>query len=219
MKLKITAGTTNRMVRIYVQDNSKSSGTGLAGLVYNTSGLTWYYSRVGDNASTQVTLATATLGSYTSGGFVAVDGTNMTGVYEIGIPNACLATGSTAVHMMLQGAANMAPVAIEIELDAVNYQDSVRFGLTALPNAAAPVLLATVNDASPTTSSFKGSAGLSSTDNFYVGSYVAFTSGTLAGIAHHVTSYTGATKLLTLGTAFPVAPTNGDAFMIIGATS
>jgi len=38
---------------------------------------------------------------------------------------------------LLKGATNMAPVAIEIECDAIDYVDSVRAGLTALPNAAA----------------------------------------------------------------------------------
>jgi hypothetical protein len=38
---------------------------------------------------------------------------------------------------MLKGATNMAPVLLEIELDKIDYRDSVRAGLTALPNAAA----------------------------------------------------------------------------------
>lgn len=40
------------------------------------------------------------------------------------------------VEICLRGAANMHPVDIEIELDAVDYQDPVRFGLTSIPNVA-----------------------------------------------------------------------------------
>ena len=54
---------------------------------------------------------------------MAVDGTNMPGVYEFHLPDACLATGATAVHIVLKGAANMVQTAIEIELDAgIDYQ-------------------------------------------------------------------------------------------------
>ncbi len=137
MKLKIKAGTTSRILRVFVQDNSVTTGAGLTGLAYNTSNLKCYYSRVGASSATAVTLVTATAGTYSSGGFVALDGTNMPGVYELHIPNAAIASSATAVHVMLWGAAGMAPVLIEIELDAVDYQDSGRMGLTSLPAAAA----------------------------------------------------------------------------------
>lgn len=73
-----------------------------------------------------------------------------------------------------------------------------------------------VNDASPATTDFNGSAGLSATDSFYVGSVLAFTSGTLAGLARRITSYTGATKNLTFAQAWPTAPANSDTFVILG---
>lgn len=135
MKRKLLAGTTSLKLRIFVQDSSKTDGSGLAGLTSASAGLTWYYCRNGDTSATAVTLASGTLGTYASGGFVAVDGTNMPGVYEIGVPNAAIASGSDTVHMMLKGATNMVPVLIEIELDAVNYQDATAFGLSRLDAA------------------------------------------------------------------------------------
>ncbi len=134
MKLKVLRGTTSKLLRVFIQDSSKTDGSGLTGLTYGTSGLSWYYCREGDGSTTSVTPVTATLGTYTSSGFIAVDGTNMPGVYEIGIPNAALSSGNSVV-MMLRGAANMVPVLIEIELDAVNYQSATNFGLSALPTA------------------------------------------------------------------------------------
>ncbi|MGZ5508707.1 MAG: hypothetical protein ACXWKH_20225, partial [Limisphaerales bacterium] len=115
MKLLIPAGTTSKKVKIFVQDTSKTDGSGLTGLAYNTSGLTWYYTKDGDSSSTSITLSTATLGTWASGGLIVVDGTNMPGVYEIGVPNAAIASGTC--HMILRGAANMAPVKIEIQTD------------------------------------------------------------------------------------------------------
>jgi hypothetical protein len=79
----------------------------------------------------QMPLVPATLGSFTPGGFVAVDNTNLPGWYELGIENAAL-DGGNEVAIMLKGAANMAPVNIYIELDSVNYQDATAFGLSRL---------------------------------------------------------------------------------------
>lgn len=136
-KLQITAGATSQTVNIFIQDSSSTTGAGLAGLVYNTSGLTAYYA-LSKAASVSVTLATlaAVTSSYSSGGFKEIDATNMPGWYRFDIPNAAIASGIfTSIHF--QGAANMAPLPLEIELIATNNQDAVRGGMTALPNAAA----------------------------------------------------------------------------------
>jgi hypothetical protein len=135
MKRKIKVGTTSKRIKVFIQDSSATTGAGLTGLVFNTASLTAYYIKDGDSSTTAITLVTATLGTYTSGGFKEVDAINMPGVYEIGLPNAAIASGN-CTHIFLRGATNMAPCPIEIELDAVDYQDAVRFGLTAMPNAA-----------------------------------------------------------------------------------
>ena len=136
-KYKILAGTASYKPFIFIQDATSSTGAGLASLVFNTAGLTAYYCRDSGAASTAITLATATLGTFASGGFIAADNTNMPGLYQIGLPNAALAAGANKVTVYLKGAANMVPVVLEIELDAVNYQDGAAFGLSSLPNVAA----------------------------------------------------------------------------------
>jgi len=77
-----------------------------------------------------------TLGTWATGGLIVADATNMPGVYILSIPNAALASGAKSVVIFLQGATNMAPVVLEIELTAVDNQDSVRFGMSALPNGS-----------------------------------------------------------------------------------
>jgi hypothetical protein len=69
-----------------------------------------------------------TLGTYTSGGIVA-DG-SLDGAYEIDPPNAAVASGVPFVVIRIRGVANMLPVLIEYEIDAVNYQDAAAFGLS-----------------------------------------------------------------------------------------
>jgi hypothetical protein len=59
-----------------------------------------------------------TLGTWATGGFVAVDATNLPGFYEIGLPNALTTNTNTNrswAVMMLQGAANMVPTPVEIQ--------------------------------------------------------------------------------------------------------
>jgi len=90
-----------------------------------------YYIAGDLNNEVQITLVSGTLGTYVSGGFVAVDNTNMPGWYEVGIPDAAL-DGGNQVAIQYRGATNMAPVNIYIELDAVDYQDSAAFGLSRL---------------------------------------------------------------------------------------
>lgn len=133
--MKIKRGTTSKRRLIFIADSSSTTGAGLANLVFNSAGLVAYYYASDLANEVQITLVTATLGTYTSGGLVAVDNTNMPGWYEFGIPDAALDGGTEAV-IQLRGATNMVPVNIYIELDSVDYQDTVRFGLTSIPNVA-----------------------------------------------------------------------------------
>jgi hypothetical protein len=134
MKLQLKTGTTSKRLGISIADASSNVGAGLTGLVYNSSGLTWYYWREdeGNAGGTSVTLATATRGTWSSGGFVEKDATNLPGEYEIGIPDAALAAGAKWVKMVLKGAANMVPVLIEIQLVAFNPDSATDLGLSTL---------------------------------------------------------------------------------------
>ena len=127
--MKIKRGSTSVRRLIFIADSSSATGAGLANLAWNTSGLVAYYFAGDLNNEVQITLASATLGSYTSGGFVAVDNTNMPGWYEVGLPDAAL-DGGNEVAIQYRGAANMVPVNIYIELDAVDYQSATNFGLS-----------------------------------------------------------------------------------------
>ncbi len=119
--VKLKRGSTSIRRLIFVGDSSSTTGAGLANLLHNTSGLVAYYFAGDLSNEVSIPLASATLGSYTDGGFVAVDNTNMPGWYEFGIPNGAL-DGGNEVAIQLRGAANMVPVNVYIELDTVDYQ-------------------------------------------------------------------------------------------------
>ncbi len=229
-KLNFKAGTTSKSVLIFVQDSSATTGVGLSGLVFNTSSLVAYYCQPGVTGSTAITLATlaSTTAAYSSGGFKEIDATNMKGVYRFDIPNAAL-TGATSVVIMLSGAANMAPVVLEIQLDAVDNQDAVHFGLSGIPNNAAGasggLLISgsnsgtttlgalTVSGATTLTGNVSMAAGCNITQSSSNTSAVVITgNGTGHGIA--VTSGSGATGDGIRATA---ASTNGNGINSLGA--
>ena len=139
MKLVFPKGTTNRIVPVFIQNNSVTTGAGL-GALSNSSGIVGGYLREG---ATGVALAVdevvSTPGTYqapSAPGKVRI-GTpaNMRpGVYELHFHNNLWATGAEAVVISLGGATNMADIGLEVQLS-----DPVR-GLgapTAIPNAAA----------------------------------------------------------------------------------
>jgi len=138
MKLKLKEGTTSKIVTVFIQDSSSTTGAGLTDLLFNTASLTGYWIAEGDATATQITMATMTIGTWATGGFIEVDATNLPGVYQVGIPDVVIDnTSEGSVVVMYKGATNMAPCVLEIELDAIDYKDATRLGLTALPNAAA----------------------------------------------------------------------------------
>lgn len=139
MKLLLTKATTSQLVHVFIQDSSATTGAGLTGLTSGSAGLTAYYYREGaGTGATAITLAaTGALGTWESGGFFEIDATDMPGWYELGLPDAVLATGVDFVGVQLKGATNMAQTNLEIQLTNVDVNDGVRGGMTALPNAAA----------------------------------------------------------------------------------
>ena len=76
------------------------------------------------------------------------------------------------------------------------------------------LLTGSVTNAAPTTTTFIDTTK-SATDSFYVGAVVAFSSGTLKGLARRCNSYVGSTKTFTTD-AWPSAPAQNDTFVILG---
>lgn len=181
MKLKIKAGTTSKRIKVFIQDSSSATGAGLTGLLHNSASLVACYIKDGDSTATAITLVTATVGTYTSGGFKEIDATNLPGMYEIGIPNAAISSGN-ACHILLKGATNMVPCPIEIELDAVDYQTNAFGALTTLgTNAPADW----INAAAVATGAFTAAKFAS---DFFTTIWASLTSGmtTAGSIGKHI---------------------------------
>lgn len=200
MFFKIKAGTTGRSIPIRVQDSTSTTGALLSGLTASTSGLTCKYRRQGQATEQSVALTASgvTLDTFTSGGFIADP--ILAGHYELQIPNAALQAGATYVVITLSGAANMVPLGILIELDAVDYQVDA-FGALK-PTASGRTLDVTAN----------GNAGidLANVDNptatlaltnttISVGQQVASVSGNVVGSVGSVSGNVGGNVVGSVG--------------------
>jgi hypothetical protein len=113
IRRSIPANTSAPILRFWALNST--TGQGLTGLAFGTGSLVASYSRAGA-AGVAITLVTAAVGVYTSGGFIAVDGTNVPGLYELHLPAAAVAAGVNELEVSVRGAANLADVQINVNL-------------------------------------------------------------------------------------------------------
>lgn len=172
MKRNVAKGTASNIFHIFIQDSSQTDGSGLTGLAWNTGSLTAYYIREGAATPVEITLVTATVGTFASGGFKEVDATNLPGVYEFHPPNAAFVTGAEAVVFMLKGATDMAVIPLEIQLIDAHALASIvatAAALTAHDNKLAPVALdggdPTIGGMLTKIADDSGGAGFNATDD------------------------------------------------------
>lgn len=175
MRFPYTRGASSVMVRVFIPDNSVTTGAGLTGLTSGSTNLAIAYSRSLQNGFTQITganLATiTTIGTWASPGtgklgFKAVDATNAPGLYEIHFPNdaAAFGSGDASIDLYMNilelttTALKIGPNMVMIPLTPLDYQDGVRFGLTglanAVPGASGGLFIAGTNAATTVTTSF-----------------------------------------------------------------
>lgn len=127
----VKKGSVDRSVTVKIIDST--DGTPETGVVFNTSGIDLWYRREGaaKTSITEVTLASLTT-AHTDGGFLAVGD----GVYRLDLPDAAFASGAN--HVDFGGTVTgMIVIGGRVRLVDVDLEDTVRAGLTALPNAAA----------------------------------------------------------------------------------
>jgi hypothetical protein len=127
----VTKGSTDRSVVLRIID--ETTGIPETGVVFNTSGIALWYRREGA-AKTDITEATlaALTTAHTDGGFLHI----ADGEYRLDLPDAAFATSANYVDV---GGTVTGMIVIGGRVRLVDYslEDSVRMGMTALPNAAA----------------------------------------------------------------------------------
>ncbi|KKK65246.1 hypothetical protein LCGC14_2976080, partial [marine sediment metagenome] len=140
----VTAGKTNVSVYYYIVGDAGNASPGepVTGLLFSDieTGGSASYARQGAARVdlTLITLASASA-AHADGGFILVDDTNMPGVYRCDYADATFAAGVDEVSLSIVVASGKNAVAapIKVQITDVDLRDSVRGGMTALPNAAA----------------------------------------------------------------------------------
>lgn len=125
------AGTTDVSVILRVIDST--DGTPEAAFAYNTTGIDLVYRREGATVTdiTEATLAGADA-AHSDGGVIYLHD----GYIRVDLPDAACASGVTGV-LVSGSATGMVIIGCYVELVAYDPFDTVRLGMTALPNAAA----------------------------------------------------------------------------------
>jgi hypothetical protein len=127
---QVKAGTIDVSVVIRIIDST--DGTPELGVVFNSAGIDLQYRREGaaNVAITEVTLAALTT-AHADGGFLHIGN----GYYRLDLPDAACAAGvqGVLVHGIVTG---MVVIGCYVQLTAYDPYDTVRLGLTALPNVA-----------------------------------------------------------------------------------
>ena len=128
--ITMKAGVADRTVVLYCFDNT--TGLPKTDVVYNSAGIDLKYWIVGANSVVSITEATQTVnGAHSDGGFVTIGN----GYYRLDLPDAATASGTGVLVFGTVTGGTF--VGVYINLVAYDPADTVRLGLTALPNAAA----------------------------------------------------------------------------------
>lgn len=149
MLISYKRGQGSVIVRVKIFDSSVTTGAGKTGLTNVSGGL--IISTIADNEATATVYTSAAsnvetvtaLGTYSAPTaskcrFKEVDATNHKGIYEIQFADARFAVANAkGLLISISGVANAAECDAVIPLRDLDPYDSVRAGLTALPNAAA----------------------------------------------------------------------------------
>lgn len=127
----IKKGAVDRSVTIRIIDST--DGTPETGVVFNTSGIDlWYRRQGGSKVSIVETNLTSLSDAHSDGGFLHIGD----GYYRLDLPDNAFSTGAN--HVDVGGTVTgMVVLGGRVKLVDVDLEDSVRAGLTALPNAIA----------------------------------------------------------------------------------
>lgn len=227
-------GATSNVFRVTLRN--ATTGQGLTGLTNASTGLVistiadveasaTAYTAAGSTIDTIATLGMFAAPTATHCRFKEVDSTNHPGLYELQIADARFAVSNAKqLNVTISGATNLLTKEIVIQLTATDVDDSVRGGMSAIPNATAgasgglPTLNASLNvnadakaiNAVPTTSVTTINANLGTTQalTFDGNNYLNVNAKDWAGGAIPAPNVTGVPLIdlkYTLGTISPAA--------------
>lgn len=231
----VKKGSTSRSVTIRIID--ATAGTPETGVVYNSAGIDLWYRRE-DALVVDITEAELTTpdleDTWETGGFLHISD----GEYRLDVPNAAFAAGKNYVDIG-GTVTGMVVIGGRVKLVDVDLEDTVRAGLTALPDAAADaagglvisdaggvdvdalmtshvIINTTIHSDNRGTTSCRLTAG-SDNNDAYNGMFVILDDDAGDGeyVSRRITDYTGATKLVTFTPAITENAEDGGKIFIV----
>jgi len=134
MPRMIKKGSVNVTDYIYIGDSA--AFTPETGITIADLDLQYVRNGAAPSAKVDATALAATDTAHTDNYMIEIDATDQPGLYRVDWPDAAFATGVDTVICTVKGT-GFQPAHKEYQLVAFDPQDTVRLGLTALPNAAA----------------------------------------------------------------------------------
>jgi hypothetical protein len=178
-----------------------ATGLPKSDLVYNTSGISAKYTRHGSTPTT-ITLVTATQGTYTSSGLIAVN--SAAGSYEIHVPNAAFLPGADSVTIDIWDTTGTPVFYCDSIVVDLRYANGVLHQGTAQAGAAGTITLASTAVAS---------------DDYYKGALAVIVAGTGVGQSRYIASYVGSTKVATITPNWVTTPDSTSVVQVFAGTS
>jgi hypothetical protein len=120
----------------YIMLRDSSDGTPETGYTITNLDLQYTRERSTPAAKVDATALAATNSAHADNKAIEIDSTSSPGLYRVDWPDAAFATGVDKVILVVSGT-GLDPAVEEVPLVGYDPEDSVRLGLTALPNAAA----------------------------------------------------------------------------------
>src|SRR3990167_6154422 len=120
MKISRQVGTASEILNLFVSDASVTTGAGLANVIGSSVAYAWWHNDQAA-ASTGTASTAGAMGIYSTSAWVHISSTAARGWYQFGTPNGVFASGRSAA-LYFNGAVNMAPLPVEVELTKINNQ-------------------------------------------------------------------------------------------------
>lgn len=115
--ITVAAGATSQCFNVVAKDSTSTTGAAKTGKTY--SDFTCYYYRQNSGSATSITMASSTLGTYTSGAMKEISSSNLAGHYEFCPPNAAF-TAAAGVNWVSFGCTASGVVPIDLDIALIN---------------------------------------------------------------------------------------------------
>lgn len=210
-KRQVKLNSVNQTIDIFVGDTSSTTGAGLTGLAFDSTGLKCFYRRGQDGTSTELVLASGLTptGVYVRGGFCEIDNSGMKGLYRLGIPDESVSGNISSSIIYMYGATNMLPTISELEFTGQDITNSL-YNTNVVTWSGTPVGSSIYTDVwrVPGIQTYAVVSGVPTMEQFMFMTWAYLTERSIADVTMTVRKITDSSTAMTFTLNSPTAPTS-----------